>query len=148
MRIPLITSCWLVACVGGCNVGNPIPTREYSAFVWRSGASYAGDRDGGEVSIWFSPQRYGYEIQGLSIKNVLAPEGSEVDVSNPSSAKGEQWMILTVHNVKTAKTNWRITWDVYQGMECKQRVQVIIAPPPEVKIMIDGQEVGTSRAPG
>ncbi len=147
MRVLLVPSCWLLACFTGCGVGNPIPIQEYSAFVSRSGASYASARDGGELSIWFSPQRYGYEIQGLSIKDVVAPEGSAVDVSKPSSAKGEQWIILTVRNVNTARKDWHIRWDVYQGDDLKQTIHVSISPPPEVKILIDGREVSTSRLP-
>ena len=143
MRVALISACWMVVCMAGCHPGSPIRTQEYSTFRARSGASYVRDRDGGSVSLWLSPQRYGYEIQGLSIKNVLAPAGSEVEVSNPSSAKGEQWMILTVRNVNTAKADWHITWDVYQGTVRQQTIHVVITPPPEVKIMIDGREAGT-----
>ena len=138
--------CWMVASIAGCNPGSPTPTQEYFAFVSRSGGTYVPryddtyvvDPHNGKVSIWFSPRKYGVEIQGLSIKNVLAPEGSEVDVSNPSSAKGEQWIILTVSNVNTAKADWHIAWDIYQGTDRKQTIHVVITPPPEVRIMIDG----------
>jgi hypothetical protein len=145
MRVILICFCWVICCTVGCNAGSTTPTQEYSAFVPMPGASFASALNDGDMSLWFSPQKYGVEIQGLSIKNILAPEGSEVSVSNPSSAKGQQWMILTVHSVNNAKTDWHIAWDIYQGQNCKQTIRAIITPPPEVKIMIDGRDVATSR---
>ena len=141
MRIHLAALCCVAALVAGCNIGNPIPAREYSEFASRSGGSYVPDHNNGEVSVWFSPKRYGYEIQGLSIKNVTGPRESEIGVTGPSSAKGEQWIILSVHNINAAKTDWHIAWDVYQGNTSKQTIHVTISPPPDVKLTIDGDEV-------
>lgn len=146
MRMCLLTL-WLTTVLAGCKVGNPTPTHEYLDFVSRSGASYASDCNGGEVCIWFRPQRSGYEIQGLSIKNVQVPEGSIVDVSRPSTAKGEQSMILTVRNVNLAESVWRIAWDVYQGNVRRQTIHVDVTPPPDVKASVDGYEVPTRRLP-
>lgn len=145
MRMWLYTL-WIITILAGCNAGKPIPTQDYSTFAARSGASYAPERNDGEVCIWFSPLGY-KEIQGLSAKIVQAPDGSIVDVSPPSWAKGEQSIILTIRNVNLARSMWRISWDVYQGGVLKQTVHVDVSPPPEVKVRSDGQEVPTRRLP-
>jgi hypothetical protein len=147
MKALSIASWCILVYTAGCAVGNPIPTGEYSPFMSRSGGHYAPDRNGGEVSVWYSPERYGYEIQGLSIRNLQAPLGSAAEVSGPSSAKGEQWIILRARNVNSAKGDLRITWDVYQEAICKQSMTVVISPPPTVKVEVMGAPGADLRPP-
>ena len=128
--------------VGGC--WQPPVTEVYGPFV--SGGQLHGVEVGsyiphldGQIIVDMIPKSYpGHARRGLSVRNFIAPEESEAVVFPPDWAKGTFRMVLMVTNMNAAKRDWYFSWDVYQGEERKQTVQVSVTPPPDVYITVDG----------
>jgi hypothetical protein len=130
----------IVLCLLGCVGPVRIETSQYSPFVVSGRAVHGWQPDDGKLSIWFSPEAYGHEIQGLTIHNIVVPEGSMAKIGSPSWAKGEQWLTFRIANVNDTEEA-DFSWDIHQDGVFKQSIHVTIIPTPKMNVIVDGESI-------